>query len=516
MRSTSHPRVLVAGLGLATLAGCIGDLDVGKKPNINLDEDPTSTSAGSNGSADDDPGATSSTPAETTTGDATTDDATTDDATTDDATTGGPPEVSPPCELGGPGPGHDPAVQWGIVCGGTQQEVVNAVAIDGTGAIYTVTQVEGNALSTVLVGDDEVPSDVWPTLLVTKLAPDGEVLWNRFFFGEDAWWYGGSIAACDDRVYIVTNRSGPQELIDFGTGLVDGNMAVVAFDTDGQTQWAMATGQDDEFSGGYPVGVVTCRGDDIVIRGSTAVDMVLDDVMLEGDVGTSDQGYVVVLDSDGNASWGTIEPTLTAAAALGPSGELVTLGWATGAAVLARYAADGTPVWQQTFPSTGAIALHSVAIDDAGAITIAGGYAAELDLGLGLLVNADPPDDPLDPTDDFMIMDGFVSHHDANGVALWTTTLAQPGYDYVTLVRLAPDGMPNVLWGSAGTSQLLATDGLATVEVATLPGMVVQVASGHPTGGFALGWFSPESLSPFAPPLTARGGYDLTITRLAP
>lgn len=44
-----------------------------------------------------------------------------------------------------------------------------------------------------------------------------------------------------------------------------------------------------------------------------------------------------------------------------------------------------------------------------------------------------PPDDPLDPTDDSMIMDGFVSHHDPSGVALWTTTLAQPGYDYVSL-----------------------------------------------------------------------------------
>jgi hypothetical protein len=238
--------------------------------------------------------------------------------------------------------------------------------------------------------------------------------------------------------------------------------------------------------------------------------------MLEGDVGTSSGGYVVVLDSDGNASWGTLETTVTASAALGPSGELVTLGWGSGAAVLAHYAADGTPTWQQSFPATGYLSLNSVAIDDMGAITIAGGYTAELDVGLGPLVNTDPPEDPLDPNDDFMIMDGFVSHHDANGVALWTTTLAQPGYDHVSIVRLAPDGMPNVLWNTATGAQLLATDGLATVTVATLPGMYVQATAGHSTGGFALGWFSPEQLTPFAPPLTPRGGYDFTISRLSP
>jgi hypothetical protein len=510
MTSTSNRRALVAGLGLATLAGCVGELDVGKLPF----QDPTSTSGdGSEGSEDPDgPGMTSGPPS-----DSSSSDDGTSDGTSDDTTTGAPPEISPPCELGGPGPGHDPAVQWGVVCGGTQQELVHSVAVDGTGAVYLSVQVEGSAPATVLMGDDEIPSGFPPTLLVTKLAPDGEILWNRFFEGEETWWYGGSIAACDDRVYLVANRSGSPELIDFGTGLVDGNMAVVAFDTDGQTQWAMATGQDDESSGGFPVGVATCRGDGVVIRGATAVDVVLDDVMLDGSLDTVDGGYVVVLDADGNASWGAFEPTITAAAALGPSGELVTLGWAPEAAALTRYAADGSLVWQQSFPTTGTILLTSVAIDDAGEITVTGGFGAELDLGLGApLVNADPPDDPFDPTDDFSTMDGFVSHHDASGLTLWTTTLAEPGYDHVSIARLAPDGMPAVLWNSATASQLLATDGLATVAVATLPGMYVQAIGGNPNGGFALAWAAPSGVTPFAPPLTERGGYDFTIVRLVP
>ena len=280
MTSTSNRRTLAGGLGLLALAGCVGDLDVGKKPFIDLP--PTSTDGGEDGAED--PGMTSSTPGGSTTGDESS-----DDGATDDTTTGGPPEVSPPCELGGPGPGQDPMVQWGVVCGGSQVELVQAAAIDGTGAIYLSTQLEGSP-TTVVVGDDEVPSDYLPTLLVTKLAPDGEILWNHFFRGEEAWWYGGSIAVCDDRVYLVANRAGSPELMDFGTGNVDGNMAVVAFDTDGQTQWAMATGQNDEFSGGFPTGKVTCRGDGVVIQGSTAVDVVLDDVVLEGDLDTADNG----------------------------------------------------------------------------------------------------------------------------------------------------------------------------------------------------------------------------------
>lgn len=499
--------MLAAGLGLAANAGCIGDLDVGKKPML----DQATTGAGSESTGDDGPGMTSSPPAESTAGDGST-----TDETTDDTTTGGPPEVSPPCELGGPGPGHDPAVQWGVVCGGSMQEVVQSVAIDGTGAIYVSTQVEGWVPTTVVVGDDEIPSDQPPTLLVTKLGPDGEILWNRSFVGEDTWWFGGSIAVCDDRVILVASRSGPPETIDFGTGVVDGNMAVVAFDLDGQTQWAMATGQDDQFSGGYPVGAVSCRGSDVVIRGSTAVDLVLDDVMLDGDVSTANLGYVVVLDNDGNASWGTIEPTITAVAALGPTGELVTAGYGTEAIVLTRYAVDGTLEWQHELPSTGYNLLTGVAIDDAGNITLSGTFSDQIDLGLGPLVNGDPPDDPLDPTDDWLVQDGFVSHHDPSGVALWNIALAESGFDYVTLSHLAADGTPQVQWNTAVDSRLVAVDGAGPTTVATPPGMYVRASAGDPSGGFALSWSDPSGLTPFDPPLGARGGLDLTITRLVP
>jgi len=509
MTRTPQGWLRLGGLGLATLAGCIGDLDVGKKPNINLPPMDTDGSDEAEG-----PGMTSSMLPGTSSGDESTDDESTDD----DTTTGAPSDVSPPCELGGAGPGQDPAVQWGVVCGGQTQELIHAVAVDGTGAIYATTQVEGPVPSTVLMGDDEITSTGFlPTLLVTKLAPDGEILWNRSFFGEQAWWYGGSLAVCDDRVYLVANRGSLPELIDFGTGIVDGNMAVVAFDTQtGETQWAMATGQDDEFSGGFPVGAVSCRGDGVVIEGSTAVDVVLDDVMLDGSLDTVDTGYVVVLDSDGHASWGAFETMLTASAALGPAGELVTLGYAPGGAGLARRAADGTLDWQQTFPATSGVTLTSVAIDDAGGITIAGGFSDQLDLGLGPLVNGDPPNDPLDPTDDWSLSDGFVAHYDTTGTVQWNTVLAEIGYDYVVIAGLASDGTPAVQWGSPAGTQLLAVDGVTTAPVATLPGIYVQTISRHPTGGFAVAWTEPSQLTPFAPPLTARGGLDFVIARLVP
>jgi hypothetical protein len=498
--------MLAAGLGLVASAGCIGDLDVGKKPML----DQASTGGGSESTDDGGPGMTSSPTADATAG------STDDGGSTDDTTTGGPPEISPPCELGGPGPGHDPAVQWGVVCGGSMQEVVQAIAIDGTGAIYVSTQVEGWVPTTVVVGDDEIPSSSPPTLLITKLGPDGQILWSRSFIGESTWWYGGSIAVCGDRVIVVANRSGPPETIDFGTGIVDGNMAVVAFDLDGQTQWAMATGQDDAFSGGYPVGAVSCRGDGVVIRGATAVDLVLDDVMLDGDVSTVDHSYVVVLDNDGNASWGMIEPKYSTVAALGPMGELVTFGHTAAGLALTRYAADGTPTWQHEFAATGPNTLSGIAIDDAGAITLSGSFGDQLDFGLGALVNGDPPDDPLDPTDDWLKQDGFVSHHDASGVVQWNVALAELGYDYVMFPRLAADGTPQVLWSAEGSSRLVAVDAAGVTDIAVVPGDYVRMIAGDPSGGLALGWNDPATILPFDPPLTARGGLDLTITRLTP
>lgn len=510
MRATPH-RSTFAALGLATLTGCIGELDIGAKPMLDQ-----ATSAGDDEGATGDadgPGMTSSMPP----GDATTEDATSSSVNGESSSGEPPSEVSPPCELGGPGPGHDPAVQWGIVCGGGMQELVQSLAIDGTGAIYVSTQVEGWIPGTVLMGDDEIPSDEPPTLLLTKLAPTGEILWNRWFRGDETWWWGGSIAVCEDRVILVASRSGPPELIDFGTGLVDGNMAVVALDLDGETQWATATGQNDDFSGGYPIGAVTCRGSDVVIHGSTAVSLAIDDVMIEADVSDVDLGYVVVLDEDGNASWGALEPTRTAAVAIGSAGELVTLGYATGAVALARYAADGTLDWRHDFPTTDSVLLTSVELDALGNITLAGTFSGELDLGLGPLVNGDPPDDPDDPFDDGFVQDGFVSHHDASGTTQWNTPLASSGFDWARIVHLAADGTPVVQWNSAaGASQIVAVDDAGSSPVAALPGTLLLNADGHPSGGLALAWSDPGGFIPFSPPLTVRTPYDFTVTRLVP
>lgn len=505
------PRSKLVALGLATLTGCIGELDIGAKPML---DQATSSGDGTGGMDDaEGPGMTSSMPpADGTTGDATS------SSVNGESSSGEPPaEVAPPCELGGPGPEHDPAVQWGIVCGGAMQELVQSIAIDGTGATYVSTQVEGWIPGTVPMGDDEIPSDEPPTLLVTKLAPDGEILWNRWFQGEDTWWWGGSIAVCGDRVILVASRSGPPATIDFGSGVVDGNMAVVAFDLDGQTQWATATGQDDASSGGYPIGAVTCRGSDAVIHGATAVSLTIDDVTIEADVSDVDLGYVLVLDNDGNARWGGLEPTRTAAAAIGPAGELVTLGYGTQALTLTRYAADGTTDWRHDYPTTGYLVLTSVAIDALGNITLGGTFDDELDLGLGPLVNGDPPDDPDDPFDDGLVQDGFVSRHDASGTTQWNTQLASSGFDYVRIVHLAADGTPVVQWNSAaGASQIVAVDDAGSSPVAALPGTFLLSAAGDPSGGLALAWSDPADFTPFSPPLTVRAPYDFTVTRLVP
>ena len=75
----------------------------------------TSSGDGTGGMDDaEGPGMTSSMPP----GDGTTGDATSSSVNGESSSSSDEPpaEVAPPCELGGPGPEHEPAVQWGIVC----------------------------------------------------------------------------------------------------------------------------------------------------------------------------------------------------------------------------------------------------------------------------------------------------------------------------------------------------------------------------------------------------------------
>ena len=63
----------------------------------------------------------------------------------------------------------------------------------------------------------------------------------------------------------------------------------------------------------------------------------------------------------------------------------------------------------------------------------------------------------------------------------------------------------------------LALEGFgATAMALAMIASFALAIGGHPTGGLALAWPDPSLLDPFAPPLAERGGYDFTITRLAP
>lgn len=507
MTTTRIPLGLVLGLAAAS---CGTELDVGDKPQ-NLEPSSGEDSGTVDPGTDDGPGMTS--------------------AMGDSSTGELPPSFSPPCELAGAGAAQDSSVQWGLICGGSASEYIRATAMDDSGAVYVLTQVENYQGQTILFGDDEItPGPSQPTLVLTKLAADGTFEWNRGFQGEVGWWAPGSLVACDDRVYFTANRaSSGTESIDFGTGLVNGNLALVAVDGDGTTLWAQATGQNDEESGGFPTGSVVCRpGGGIAVFGVTATDMEIGGIAFDGSPATAAGTYVVVADADGNGVWGELQDTGTWAAALDDEGSLVTFGYRVtetpnvSTLALTRYDATGTEQWAQLFPTTGPTLATGVMVDADGTITITGGFAGETDLGQGPLLGLDPlvvddPEDPFDRPNPIQNMDSFVARYAADGTSEWVTALGELGWDSVGAARLDADGNADVFFmDAAGAATLRSIDGTGAGTITALPGPYPLAVSGNPLSGIAVAYGGLDGLSAFAPPLTARMPYDFVVTRIVP
>ncbi|WP_375754469.1 DNRLRE domain-containing protein [Corallococcus exercitus] len=99
-----------------------------------------------------------------------------------------------------------------------------------------------------------------------------------------------------------------------------------------------------------------------------------------------------------------------------------------GHAVIARHAADGALLWSRTFaPSESSwVALNAVAVDDAGGIVVAGGYAGAPDLGAG----------PLPSVSRGL----FVARLGPTGDARWSRGFRVQGYTGVTDVALDAAG----------------------------------------------------------------------------
>lgn len=101
--------------------------------------------------------------------------------------------------------------------------------------------------------------------------------------------------------------------------------------------------------------------------------------------------------------------------------------------VLARYRADGTPIWVKAFPTQGA-AANAVAVAADGSILVTGAYYGALDLGAGPLPPVEPGASNL-----------FVARFAANGQTLWSRGFAAmrggtPGRAYAYAVAADAQG----------------------------------------------------------------------------
>jgi hypothetical protein len=225
---------------------------------------------------------------------------------------------------------------WTVQVGGTLDDRVNAIAVDGTGH----TAMAGHFMNTVEFGGAHLTaSGNFPDIFIARIAPDGEVLWAAQGGGplpDDA--FGVAVDAVGNSVVVGTvagtNTFGPLTL----TNPAQAQIVVAACDPHGRFQWASSGGSD-----------------------------------------RPDSANAVALGSDGAA--------LVTGAFGGPATleGLSLTNEATRYTFTARYTADGTLDWLTAHPGQEA---RAVAVSPAGQFVVAGSFTGAQSFGSHLLTSA--------------------------------------------------------------------------------------------------------------------------------
>lgn len=308
-------------------------------------------------------------------------------------------------------------VQWTRQFGTGSDDRAYAAAIDATGRVFVAGTTSG-ALAGANAGG--------PDAFVRAYAADGTTtLWTRQF-GTAASDFANGLATDEAGTVVVTGSTGGL-LAEAHLGMEDA--FVRAYDRDGQELW---TRQFGTASGDTGYAVAVTRDHRLVVAGTTTG-------VLEGTGFGSVDGFVRVLDMDGDLVWtrqfGTPAADYALGVAVADDGRVLVAGHTMGDlavpnagdfdAFLRAYDADGDLLWTRQFgtPATDA-AVGGVATDPLGRAFVAGRTLGALDgpqLGNG---------------------DAFVRAFDVGGDLLWGTQFGTAAYEQVG--QLAVDGSGNV------------------------------------------------------------------------
>jgi hypothetical protein len=356
----------------------------------------------------------------------------------------------------------------GYPSSGAPQETSVAANLDGTTIFATV-------FSGKIVVDGTLLSSVGGTaLLVRKLDPAGEMIWQHVFGGSGG--IGSLALATDSAGAVVLTGSFVDDAgtpLDFG-GAPLGTQSntvttfLVKLDANGNQLWSRI----------YP-GAVSSFATSVAIdaKGTIAISGSMSGALYFGGAlvgGTSAHDtFVAEIDSAGTPLWGRafVDENVNDVyfghrLAFDSSGDLVVAGSFLGKAdvgggpigaagvpgsFVTRLDPLGATVWSDVFPSSsGAMKVQGAAVDGKGNILVSGAFAGAVAFGVGVHQTTGKGDQDL-----------FVVQLDANGKPTWSRSFGDAaGQLFCTL---ATDASNNVLLAGAFQGQLtIGTGHLAT------------------------------------------------------
>ena len=188
-------------------------------------------------------------------------------------------------------------VLWSAYLGGGDEDMGNAIAIDGDGNIFVAGETYSSDWETA--NNASYAEAYNPDAFVAKLDADGTLLWVSYLGGTDED-YGRDVAVDSEGNVVIAGYTYSEDVVQTDNAALGSYDAFVAkLDTDGSIVWANYLGGSDE---DYGQGVVIDSEDNIIVAGYTFSD---DLAEANNELLDSRDAFAVKLDADGEVLWST-------------------------------------------------------------------------------------------------------------------------------------------------------------------------------------------------------------------
>ncbi len=195
--------------------------------------------------------------------------------------------------------------QWGTYFGGPQSEQNINLVLDRTGNIIIggTTRSKSGVSTTGAFRDENLASEA--TAFIAKFTNDGDLLWSTYFGGEKHASITGVATDGNNNIYIAGSTESTSDIATSNAFQESPNNSFIAkFNSDGDRLWGTYFGQNGELT---TIKSIDAKNDGtIAIAGSTIGRNGISTAGAHQEqLAGSDDGFIVLFDSDGRRLWGT-------------------------------------------------------------------------------------------------------------------------------------------------------------------------------------------------------------------